>query len=113
MYRDIAPTAAGTSGSYFFSPPPHVNAARAIGPARRAPGMAAGQPPVATLCYRVGVAGKGQNAVGEGRVFAAEVMTPADLLTGDAPGRQPGTDGIRLAFAVDAQHRHLAHLEQL
>src|SRR5256886_12853907 len=72
-----------------------------------------GFPHPGPLMSRARAPRNGEDAVGERRVLAAEVMTPADLLACDAGRWQLRAD--RVALAVDAQHRHmvLAHADFL
>ena len=62
-----------------------------------------------TLCHRPGVSCKREDLLGELRILAAEMMSRANLLAGDARLLQTRTYAVLLAFAVDAQNR--LHLE--
>src|ERR1700730_1056428 len=62
-----------------------------------------------TLCHRPGVSCKREDLLGELRILAAEMMSRANLLAGDARLLQPRTYAVLLAFAVNAENR--LHLE--
>src|SRR5579863_2116769 len=66
-----------------------------------------------TLCNRLGLACKGEDALRELGVLTAEVMTLANLHARGGARGQGRADGIRFAFAVDAQHRQRAERADL
>src|SRR5437667_11517461 len=62
---------------------------------------------------RPGTARKLEDAVGDRRILAAEVMASADLRALDVARGELRTDRVALALSVDAQHRRGAEATEL
>src|SRR5256884_1891622 len=65
------------------------------------------------LMLRPGTARKLEDAVGDRRILAAEMMASADLRALDVARGELRTDRVALALSVDAQHRRGAEATEL